>query len=117
VHQNLLHRLFSVAEVRLESASGGKAEARMQVLRLDEALALERLIRRRGEVAADAAANAAQPADGRLLLALPTYEVLRLGLISNRGMVVVAGAFALFWQFAPDARIAELMARYGREPF
>src|SRR5690606_19742360 len=40
-----------------------------------------------------------------------------LGLISNRGMVVVAGAFALFWQFAPDDETAEVMARYGREAF
>ena len=119
VHQTLLHRLFEVVEVRLESASGGKAEARMQVLRLDHALALERLIRHRGEVAADPpdAGADARPAEGNLLLALPTPEVIRLGLISNRGMVVVAGAFALFWQLAPDDGVAEVMARYGREAY
>ena len=116
VHQTLLHRLFKVAEVRLESASGGKAEARMQVLRLDQAMALERLIRRRGEAPASVGAEA-QPAEGELLLALPTPEVVRLGLISNRGMVVVAGAFALFWQVAPDDGVAEAMARYARGAF
>ncbi|WP_033477718.1 PH domain-containing protein, partial [Xanthomonas phaseoli] len=47
VHQSLLHRLAGVAEVRLESAGGHKPEAEMRVLRLDQALALEDLIRRR----------------------------------------------------------------------
>lgn len=117
VHQTLLHRLFQVAEVRLESASGDKPEAVMQVLQFDQALALERLIRRRGE-AAPTAAEGAQPAeDGRTLLALPTAEVVRLGLISNRGMVVVAGAVALAWQFLPDDSIPQAMVRYGREAF
>ena len=117
VHQTLLHRLFDVAEVRLESASGDKPEARMQVLRLDEALALERLIRGRGEAVVQAPAGAAEADQGDLLLSLPTPEVIRLGLISNRGMVLVAGAFALVWQVTPDAGVAEAMARYGRQAF
>src|SRR5690606_13687319 len=71
VHQTLLHRLFDVAEVRLESASGDKPEARMQVLRLDEALALEQLIRRGGEIAVDPPVSHAGPAgQGELLLRL-----------------------------------------------
>ncbi len=118
VHQTLLHRLFDVAEVRLESASGDKPEARMQVLRLDEALALEQLIRRGGEIAVDPPVSHAGPAgQGELLLRLPTPEVIRLGLISNRGMVLVAGAFALAWQVAPEAGMAEAMTRYGRQAF
>src|SRR5690606_24661994 len=51
LHQTLLHRLFNVAQVRLESAGGTRPEAEMRVLRMDEALALERLIRTRGAVA------------------------------------------------------------------
>ena len=46
LHQTLLHRLFDVAEVRLESAGGRKPEAEMRVLRLSEATALEALVRR-----------------------------------------------------------------------
>src|SRR5690606_3304124 len=34
-----------------------------------------------------------------VLLALTTGEIVRLGLISNRGMIVVGGAFAALWQF------------------
>ncbi|NZA27870.1 PH domain-containing protein [Luteimonas sp. SJ-92] len=114
VHQSLLHRIFEVAEVRLESASGNKPEARMQVLRQEEALALERLVRRRGEtVSGDGAAAQAGP-DGDLLLALPTPEVVRLGLVSNRGMVIVAGAFALSWQVLPDRVAADAFTGLGR---
>ena len=41
LHQSLLHRMFGVAEVRLESAGGQKPEAQMRVLGLDDALALQ----------------------------------------------------------------------------
>lgn len=120
LHQSLLHRMFGVAEVRLESAAGGKAEAEMRVLRLDEALALERLIRDRGAAThatgtAGTATDAA--ADGALLLSLPTAEVVRLGLASNRGMVVVAGAFALAWQVFPDRAMTRLVRDAGEQAF
>src|SRR5207342_1316069 len=49
LQQSLLHRMFGVAEVRLESAGGQKPEAEMRVLKLADALALETLVRRRGE--------------------------------------------------------------------
>jgi putative membrane protein len=72
LHQTMLHRLFGVAEVRLESAGGQKPEAQMRVLRLDEALALENLIKHRGHVAdAEAPVVAADS-----LLTLSTSEVI-----------------------------------------
>src|SRR5690606_38369327 len=114
-----------VAEVRLESAGGTRPEAEMSVLRLDEALALERLIRIRGGAATHAAPADAGPAgtadvraerdDGRLLLALPFGELVRLGLVSNRGMVVVAGAFALAWQALPDQVMANAVEEATRQ--
>ena len=99
LHQNVLHRLFRVAEVRLESAGAAKPEAQMRVLRLRDAQELEQQIHDRGRAAR--VANAA-PGDAKvepvaepsLLLALPTSEVLRLGIISNRGMVIVGLAMA-----------------------
>lgn len=108
IHQSLLHRMFGVAEVRLESAGGDKPEAQMRVLQLDDAIALEALVRRRGAMppAATTATDAAQaPADtagDRVLLALPPAEVLRLGLISNRGMIVVGGAAVAISQLNPQ---------------
>ena len=95
LHQTVLHRLFNVAEVRLESAGAAKPEGQMRVLRLDAAHELERQIRERG-----AATATTTPAEERseTLLALPVAEVIRLGLINNRGMLVVGGLFALLAQ-------------------
>lgn len=95
VHQGLLHRLLGVAEVKLESAGGVTPEAHMRVLRLSDAQALEALVRRRG-----ASADGAQieSIDSPPLLALDTAELVRLGLISNRGMVLVAAIIGVLAQ-------------------
>lgn len=112
LHQSLLHRIFGVAEVRLESAGGQKPEAEMRVLRLADANALEALVRRHarsqpatGTASTGSEAHAhASPADegARTLLQLPLREVVRLGLISNRGLLVVGAAFAAMTQVNPD---------------
>ncbi|MGO3127453.1 MAG: PH domain-containing protein [Luteimonas sp.] len=120
IHQTLLHRLMGVAEVRLESAGGTKPEAQMRVLRMPEALALEQLIRDRSH--ADATQDApdgttvATPAS-TTLLALSTWEVVKLGLISNRGLIVVAGAVAVSFQILPERTMGRWLVEYGREAF
>ncbi|HLM52295.1 MAG TPA: PH domain-containing protein, partial [Pseudoxanthomonas sp.] len=113
LHQSLLHRVFGVAEVRLESAGGQKPEAQMRVLRLDKALALERLVKHRDtQVEADAPLPAADP-----LLTLSTAEVVRLGLVSNRGMIVMAAAIGAAWQVFPDRMVADFVERAARQLF
>ena len=116
VHQSLLHRVFGVAEVRLESAGGQKPEAQMRVLGLRDALALEDLVRHQSRDAVPASSGAGVPVreDGTTLLSLSTWEVIRLGLISNRGMIVVAAAFGAMWQILPENRI-EQMFRQGAQ--
>ena len=99
VEQTLLHRLFGVAELRLESAGGRKPEAQMRVLRLEDAIALERLVRHRGP-ADDVAGSQAEPA-ADVLLEMPLGEVLRLGLVSNRGVILLAAGYAGAMQFSP----------------
>lgn len=111
VHQSLLHRLAGVAEVRLESAGGHKPEAEMRVLRLDQALALEDLIRRRA-TGADATAPQIDEDSGSLLR-LPMAEVIRLGLISNRGMVVVAASFGVIYQMIPRRTVSTFVEHSG----
>lgn len=102
LHQTLLHRVFGVAEVRLESAGGQKPEAEMRVLRYDKAIALERLVREHGgEVAVETAGVALREAASHILLQMPTMEVVRHGLVSNRGLVLVAGGFAAMSQASP----------------
>jgi putative membrane protein len=105
IHQSVLHRVFGVAEVRLESAGGKKAEGEMRVLSMADAQAIEALVRERRapQLAATVAGSAASDTpDSDVLLALPTSEVVRLGLISNRGMVLVAAAVGAIWQALPD---------------
>lgn len=110
LHQNVLHRLFGVAEVRLESAGSKEAEAHMRVLRLDDALALESLVRRRGVSATEAVEERAD-----VLLRLGPAEVLRLGLVSNGGLVLVGAGLAALSQMVPDVngRIPERVLRQG----
>jgi putative membrane protein len=98
LHQTLLHRVFGVAEVKLESAGGMTPEGQMRVLSLADAHALEELVRIHGKAHAAPGAEAAAADEPKVLLSLPTSEVIRLGLISNRGMIVVAAAFGLVAQ-------------------
>lgn len=114
VHQNLLHRLFGVAELRLESAAGDKPEAQMRVLKLDQALELERLIRQRGSQAASTAEAPVEPAaDVLLTLSLP--EIVRQGLISNRALVVVAAAIGAGYQMLPRAAVEDFIDQQGKQ--
>lgn len=108
--QNPLHRLFRVAVVRLETASGGRPEAVIRVLSLAQIEAMRRRVfEGRGvpytafvqDAAAAEAPEASTPAVRRLL-ALPTSEIVRYGLISNRGLVVVAAATGLLFQAGID---------------
>lgn len=109
LHQSLLHRFFGVAEVRLESAGAAKPEGQMRVLRLDQAHEFERLIRQHSAAAAAIDGTTQMPvaSSAKTLLQLPTIEVIKLGLIDNRGMLVVGGGFALLAQ-AGDNLVGKL---------
>ena len=115
VHQNLLHRLFGVAELRLESAAGSKPEAEMRVLRLQQALELERLIRHGSHATATGEAPA-EPAS-EVLLTLPLPELVRQGLISNRAMVVMAALVGAVWQMFPRELVEDFIREQGRQAF
>ncbi|HEY0334268.1 MAG TPA: PH domain-containing protein [Stenotrophomonas sp.] len=124
VHQSLLHRLFGVAELRLESAGGQRPEAEMRVLRLDRALALEQRVRQRStepthldDATLEATPDAPTVPLARTLLALPTAEVIRLGLVSNRGMVVVAAGAGVLYQMFPERTVSNFISNNGELAF
>lgn len=99
LHQGLLHRLMGVAEVRLETGGGeDKEEGRMRVLGFAEAQALQRIIRS-SELPVGTPDAEAPASDEQVLLQLPTRELLKLGLISNKGMLLVAAAIGGAYQF------------------
>jgi putative membrane protein len=114
--QKPLHRLFNVAEARVETASGGKPEAVLQVLSLEAVETMRTSVFRDREAGAAAVTAAAADSMGTDAPASPvasetvvhemsSKDVFLFGIISNKGMVVVAAAFGLLWQFDPWERI------------
>ena len=105
--QNPVHRAFTVALVRVETASGGKPEAVLCVLSLEAIEQMRARVfagrtdaeTRLVEVTAEEGETpAVRSATRRLLLPLPTSELAKLGIASNKGMVVVGAAMGVFWQ-------------------
>jgi len=121
LHQNLWHRLFNVAELRLESAAGSEPEAYMRVLALDQALALERLIRGGSVVTPpkmetpNVSISARNVNASNILLALPLAEQIKLGLLSNRAWIGLIALFGVIWQFMPENSIAEQGASWAKQ--
>lgn len=107
--RNLLHRLFKVAQVRVETSSGGGSEAVVRVLDMSAVAEMrERIFQARATAAPSIEAAAGKPE--KLLLHLPPVEILRFGLIDNRGMIVVAAVFGLVMQTASQQLIESWMA-------
>jgi putative membrane protein len=108
--RGLLHRLLKVADVRVETSTGGSAEARIRVLGLDAVEDMRaRIFAGRAEHTATfsgAATHDGSAADARAvasaseetLLTLGPGELVRFGLIDNRGMILVAAALGLLGQ-------------------
>ncbi len=87
--RNPIHRLLGVATARVETAAGGKPEALLRVLSLEAVDELKRftLGQEQKSTATDSSETTAADAP---LLQVPDRELVRLGLISNRGFLVVA---------------------------
>lgn len=95
--RNPLHRWLRVAEVRLETASGSKAEAVIRVLSMDAVAEMRaRVFADKHPATEDAGREAVQ---GIPLVHMTTPDVVRYGLIDNRGTVVVGALLGLAWQF------------------
>ncbi len=104
--QNPIHRIFRVAEVRLETAGGESPEAVIRVLSLDavERMRAKVFDQRQPEIAPE-------PDSPTIVHRMPPREVALYGVISNQGMVVVAAAFGVAWQFGALDRLDELLER------
>jgi putative membrane protein len=107
--QNVLHRVFGVVELNLESGSGAQSEAKLTVLTKANAAILEQQIRAYQLAKTTENANPggaallgeqAQSTDATPeLKGISTLshtglgDLIRLGLISNRGMLLIGGGF------------------------
>ena len=108
--QNVLHRLFGVAEVRIETASGTEAEATLRVLSMAKVEQLRNAIFKSAQVAKPIKAEDANtPADvvedhqisqeSETLLSIPASSLIRAGLASNKGNILLGVLFGLYFQF------------------
>jgi putative membrane protein len=96
--RSLLHRLMNVAEVRLESSTGGKPEALIRVLGVDAVQELRDRVFGSTQHAQAADERTARAAQETVLLRLSPAELMRYGFVDNRGMLVVAAAFGALSQ-------------------
>lgn len=111
LRQNLLHRLAKVAVVRLETGSGGDAEAEIEVLTESAIAELRAAVLRRSAPAQTAAlvlapeeaplalpASIASEPAARPLLELGATDLVLRGLLTGRGFILVAAATGFLQQ-------------------
>lgn len=130
--QNPLHRMMQVAEVKVETASGTKPEATLRVLAMHKMEALRKSVFERQanpatavDLALDGVAEyneeshdtkgleaAHRPAssepvlpDVKTILTIPTMWLVKAGLASNRGLIMVGVAIGAYFQFDRGAGI------------
>ena len=102
--RNVFHRALGVAEVRVETASGGEPEATMTVLPIEALAEMRRFVfagQQESVAAAQPVAESTaeqEPAAADLLIRLRARELLLYGFIESRGAVVMAGAAGLLWE-------------------
>ncbi len=143
--RNPLHRLCKVALVRVETASGTRPEAVMRVLSLDAVAEMHGRVfagrpaardanaaasaggaavgalpgRPAPPAAADGPTGAQEDARGapreRVLLQVPASELVKLGIVSNKGMVVVGAVLGLLAQGRPDENAFEPVLRFAAD--
>jgi putative membrane protein len=121
--QNVFHRLFDVAEVRVETGGGKEEEAKLSVLPYSAFIDMrQHVFRERSRVAPaspdspaspaslDSPASPASPdspaspasldspASPATLLHLNLRELLLCGFLENKGMVLIGAAFGVGWE-------------------
>ena len=106
--QGVLHRLFGVVEVRVDTGGGQEPEATMRVLPVAALDEMRRRVFHARPTAGSAPAVAASdglPVPTRTLLRLPPRELVVHGLIENRGLVIIGAAFGLVWELGVGDRL------------
>ncbi len=106
VSQNILERFFKVATLQLESASGGKPEAVMRVVDLDVVESIKLKVKEAGSVKniankhdfVEDSQTKKEDENSSQLLQLSTKDVIKYGIISQKGMFYGAILFGFLAQ-------------------
>jgi putative membrane protein len=96
--RNVGHRLFGVAEVRVETGGGQTPEATISVLHETVFEEMRRRVFEGRVQGAHEEPELSSPVEARTLLYLPVPELLLNGVLHNRGMVLVAAAASVVWE-------------------
>lgn len=93
--QTLLHRILNVIEVRIETGGGGESEAKLSVVDESALAELREIVfSRRPEPAAVSVSDAPR---GSVLLRLGPKELVILGLVRGRGMLIAGAIYTFLW--------------------
>jgi putative membrane protein len=113
--QNVLHRLWGVVDVKVQTGTTGQAEATLSVLPVD---ALDEMRQRvfHGRIVATPAAEEAESVpqfqapepEAQTLLRLTLRDRALAGLLDNRGWVVIGAAWGLAFESGILDRVEEL---------
>ena len=110
--QNLLHRLFGVIEVRIETGGGTEAEGVMRVVSRDALDEIRGRVFAQREVAAESTGTPEAPT---VLLAMTPRDVFLFGLVHGRGTIVLGALFGLLWEFGVMDRTGGALFGVGAE--
>jgi putative membrane protein len=122
--RNIVHRLFGVAEVRVETGGGQAPEATISVLHetvfeemrrrvfAGRAFVAESDAERSDANEPDPGRRSAEREGGRTLLYLPVRELLLNGLLENRGLVIVGAAYGILWEAGLFRMVSDRLASW-----
>ena len=111
IEQGVLHRIFGMADVFVETAGGRGPEASLSVLAKSEAERLRAAVFTVVPVAQAAGATAPQP-ERELIRKLSIRDLVLAGLTSNRAASALALVIVL-WQFVDDIVPQDTYQRWG----
>lgn len=108
--QSVVHRLFRVIEVRIETGAGKEDDATMRVVPVAAYEEIRECVQsRRPAVAAPAAGVEPPEPSGSVVLRLPARELILSGFVDNRSAVLIAAGFGVVWELGLFDRVAGLL--------
>jgi putative membrane protein len=100
--QNVLHRVFNLIEVRVETGGGAETEASLKVVNREAFDEIRRMVFAGRSGVAEVTET---PPAAEVVLAMPPREVFLFGLLHGRGMIVAGALIGLLVEFGITERV------------